>query len=227
MALEMAPPGGKANMSQFSHLTPGFVHIDSNIDPYIRRLGGVAGTNKMAAILGGSTKFMFVRHPLSRLLSAFRSKLEPGAFDKHNRQRKIAMIRRHFELSHANESVGESVSFEQFLTFVVESRRLRLDNHWARMVDLCNPCLINYDFVGKYETLRDDSAALLRRTGLTQSLDFPTRTASRYGNTSSDDVMLMRRYYKDVPLELGRKVYATYELDFLLFNYSLPEKLFA
>ncbi|XP_014662962.1 PREDICTED: carbohydrate sulfotransferase 11-like [Priapulus caudatus] len=92
---------------------------------------------------------------------------------------------------------------------------------------MCNPCVVNYDFVGKYETLRDDSAELLRRTGLAGSLTFPQRNTTIYYKATSGEDRLLRKNYRHGPLSLGRRLYEKYESDFLLFGYSFHEEWFA
>ncbi|XP_014677191.1 PREDICTED: carbohydrate sulfotransferase 12-like [Priapulus caudatus] len=227
IALEMAPPGSKADMQQFNVLPKGYPHMDINVGQYIQRLSTIKNSRRKAAILSNAdTKFMFVRHPFIRLLSAYRDKIADDADDKGFRKSYLSRIPKHVGWQHAGGKISTSVSFVQFLNNVLGTPTERLDIHWARMVDVCDPCVINYDFVGKHESMHDDSAELLRRMGLAESIDFPMRNAT-YKTTSSDDVTLMRTYYKKVPLDLARQLHAKYEADFLLFNYTFPDELFA
>jgi hypothetical protein len=39
------------------------------------------------------------------------------------------------------------------------------NEHWALYASLCQPCLISYDFVGKYETLDDDIDYIMHDLG--------------------------------------------------------------
>ncbi|XP_014679421.1 PREDICTED: carbohydrate sulfotransferase 14-like [Priapulus caudatus] len=217
----MAPPGSKADMQQFNVLPKQYPHTDSQVGKYVQRLSTIKDSRKKAAILNNATtKFMFVRHPLTRILSAYRDKIADKADDQRFRK---SYLRKNPKLG----KISTSVSFVQFLNHVLGTLTEQLEMHWARMVDVCNPCVINYDFVGKHESMRDDSAELLRRTGLAESIDFPVRNATYKKATSSDDVTLMRTYYKQVPLDLARQLHAKYEADFLLFNYTFPYELFA
>ncbi|XP_014679420.1 PREDICTED: carbohydrate sulfotransferase 12-like [Priapulus caudatus] len=228
IALEMAPPGSKADMQQFNVLPKNYPHTDSKVGKYVQRLSTIKDSRQKAAILSNAdTKFMFVRHPFTRLLSAYRDKIADDAGDIGFRKWYLSEISKHVGWQHAGGKISTSVSFVQFLNNVFRTPTERFDIHWARMVDVCNPCVINYDFVGKQESMRNDSAELLRRTGLAESIDFPVRNATYKKATSSDDVTLMRTYYKKVPLYLARQLHAKYEADFLLFNYTFPDELFA
>ena len=55
---------------------------------------------------------------------------------------------------------GEDVTFEEFVQYVLQQADVgqdRLDSHWRPQYNLCQPCHINYDFIGHYETLRQDA----------------------------------------------------------------------
>ncbi|XP_014679751.1 PREDICTED: carbohydrate sulfotransferase 11-like [Priapulus caudatus] len=202
VALGKAPPDGKVDMKQFDVLPRGFVHIDRNVGPYLRLASDVIeDKSKIATVLDSYTAFMFARHPFTRLLSAYRDKVADDADSPSYRRLlfpRLSDVRRR----HADASPGPP-----------------LGRH--------SSIYIHFDYVGKYETLSDDSAELLRRTNLDDVIVFPERNASYKRATSSDDVTLMREFYGRVPLELGRRLYEKYELDFLIFNYTFPEDLFA
>ncbi|XP_071283455.1 carbohydrate sulfotransferase 8-like isoform X2 [Agelaius tricolor] len=92
--------------------------------------------------LSNYTKIMFTRHPLERLVSAYRDKLlhsEP--FYSTTIANEIrAMFRK-------NKNSPEKVSFQEFVNFIIAKPPHTLDIHWKPMFLLCDPCNIHYDIV--------------------------------------------------------------------------------
>ena len=61
-------------------------------------------------------------------------------------------------------SGGHNISFPQFMEFLAgpdDSVEVR-NEHWLSFHRLCSPCDVKYDFLGKYETLKEDSEAVLK-----------------------------------------------------------------
>ena len=108
-------------------------------------------------------KFMFVRHPLERLLSAYRSKFQDLSdrtiFFRKSYGRHIARFR---QIWQPDEPVND-VTFPEFVRLVLDAQPN--DRHWAPMANLCLPCQIQYDFVGRFEKLEEDANQLLAQIG--------------------------------------------------------------
>ncbi|XP_014662954.1 PREDICTED: carbohydrate sulfotransferase 12-like [Priapulus caudatus] len=129
LALEMAPAGSKADMQQFNRLPLDYVHIDTNVERNLQRVSRIVDLAKMADMLSARTKFLFVRHPLVRLLSAYRDEIAAGSRSEKIHREQIAMIRKHFARSPTNANVGDAVSFVQFLTYVAETPTREYNYH--------------------------------------------------------------------------------------------------
>ena len=98
-------------------------------------------------------KFMFVRHPMERLVSAYRDKFvnnnrsqEKWFFSRYGRK-----IIKRYRANATRESFakGHDVTFAEFVQYVIDLPRsnhhIMFDNHWRPMHDLCFPCAIQYD----------------------------------------------------------------------------------
>jgi len=104
-------------------------------------------------------KFMFVRDPYHRVLSAYIDKLyvpNPYFWNKYG---KPAM-----ELSrpgHLRKRNGcyHDLTFEEFVRFVVwsEKNRKQLDAHFQIAAEICSPCTMNFSFIGKMERFKTDA----------------------------------------------------------------------
>ena len=104
------------------------------------------------------TKILFVREPVERLVSAFRYTT------MKNLSRFASMIEEISRLYHtknATASMKAHVTFEEFIKYVVEERQLK--KLWCTIENLCQPCQINYDYIGKYETFTEDLANIIMK----------------------------------------------------------------
>ncbi|KAF3836921.1 hypothetical protein F7725_004385 [Dissostichus mawsoni] len=173
------------------------------------------------------TKFLYVRDPFVRLISAYRNK-----FRQHN-EYFYQQYGRHILRLYANQpdppqSVDEAnasgmrVSFQNFIQYLLDpltERKEPFEPHWRQMHRLCQPCLIKYDFVGHQETLQQDASQLLKILMLQDDIQFPPS----YENMTTPAFLL--DWFSAVPLEDRRKLYELYEEDFRMFGYKRPREL--
>uniref|UniRef100_A0A8C4EJA8 Carbohydrate sulfotransferase n=1 Tax=Dicentrarchus labrax TaxID=13489 RepID=A0A8C4EJA8_DICLA len=175
------------------------------------------------------TKFLFVRDPFVRLISAYRDK-----FQRHNeyyyKNYARYILRQYGNQPDPPQTVDEAFasgvrpSFYNFIQYLLDpltEKREPLEPHWRQMHRLCHPCHIQYDFVGHQETLQDDAEQLLKTLHLKDVINFPPS----YENMTSPDSVL--NWFRTVPLEDRRKLYKLYEGDFRLFGYRKPMELLA
>ena len=109
-----------------------------------------------------------------------------------------------------------------FMQYIVDmwSAGKRLDRHWAPQYQICNPCHINYDFIGRFENLNNDAKHVLAEItsrGTQMNVTFPSQNVYR------DDVPLsqrLKKFYSDVPRDIVQKLIRIYKLDYELFGYN-------
>ncbi|KAM8717874.1 hypothetical protein ACLKA7_004554 [Drosophila subpalustris] len=172
------------------------------------------------------TRFILVRHPFERLLSAYRNKLEGGSPSARYFQSRVGrQIVRELRQGASNESLeqGNDVQFGEFVEYLLRPELSRVNQtdyneHWEVIAKLCNPCVMKYNVVGKYDTLLDDSALALYLSG-TKNLTFPT------GHKPSSTKANLRKYFDPLPIGAIRRLYEIYEEDFRLFDYGLDDVL--
>ena len=160
-------------------------------------------------------KFTFVRHPLSRLVSAFRNKLHENFVD-YQRRYGIAIIKE-YRKNFDPKTKGDDVTFEEFVRYLLGMSTIRMNEHWRPFVELCQPCHVPYNFLGVYENLTQEANAVLEHTKA--KIRWPERQHF-YKPTTTDDV---KKLYKEVPARLVHQLIAKYKKDLDLFSYDPSE----
>ncbi|KAG8430648.1 hypothetical protein GDO86_020213 [Hymenochirus boettgeri] len=194
-------------------------HVPSNL-----RLLSEFSTPEINYRLRNYLKFIFVREPFERLVSAYRNKFTRTYNTAFHKRYGTKIIERH-RRDPSVEALerGDDVTFEEFLYYLVDpvtQREEPFNEHWERVHSLCHPCIIHYDIVGKYETLEEDAQYLLQLIGVGDSIKFPS--SSKTTRTTNG---MAAGFFKDIPKFYQRRLFNLYKMDFLLFNYSVPHYL--
>ena len=110
-------------------------------------------------MLSSYYKFMVVRHPLTRLVSAYNDKIIGGG-DRQGFQPVIRVIRQQH-----NKAENTTVTFSDFLEYILELSPRRLNQHWRPISMVCDPCHVEYDKIIKLETQKEDLREIFSRLG--------------------------------------------------------------
>ena len=86
-----------------------------------------------------------------------------------------------------------------------------------RTQNLCNPCSIDYDFIGKYETFSRDVKEVLSMARIDRIVAFP-RTTHRKQEPQTRSVL--SEHFEAVSKEDTSNICRKFESDFLIFNYT-------
>lgn len=173
------------------------------------------------------TKFLFVRDPFVRLISAYRNKFELQNEDFYRRFAQV-MLQRYANQPTPPASVDEAFavglrpSFSHFIQYLLDpqtERDMPFNEHWRQVYRLCHPCQIQYDFVGHLETAEEDAEHLLRQLRVDNVVEFPTSHRNLTASGWESD------WFSTVPVEARRELYKLYEPDFRLFGYDRPDSL--
>ena len=119
-------------------------------------------------------KFMIVRNPLERLVSGYRNKVEPPLdFEKqdtfpHKVKKDILM---QFQLHEflkwqqlsKTQSYNITVPFQQFVNYIIYTDPKDVNEHFRVSMDICHPCVVEYDFYGNFKNYSHDARALVKK----------------------------------------------------------------
>ena len=211
------PKVGCANWKRIFNILYGDYHSVENISAVNHssmKLLSSYSDQEIAYRLKNYFKFMFVRHPMDRLLSAFRNKF--GEHFKTFEAKYGVHIVRNFRPNPPAHTKGDDVTFAEFLSYVASTNNNLLNEHWSPYIDLCQPCFVDYDYVGHFEFLEEDASFLLSTLKLDKFVHYPQK--QKYYNTLSEKER--GAYLESVPSKVLRDVINKFALDFQLFGYQ-------
>jgi len=204
-------------------------------------------------IFDESTKFIVVRHPFERFVSAYRDKLAGFSRNSHYlnmRKHIIQKYRKNKKNKSAIPTFRESIDFVLAELAKMEVNngkgKVLIDGHFMPYSRRCLPCAMKYDMIIKFETLEEDSKYLIEQCGLEDRLEIlhenpaPTgpETDQGYKNKSkkvkkgkekpqesNSDSKTALDFFRDIPASKIRQLYQHYRHDFDIFGYSPAEYL--
>ena len=168
------------------------------------------------------TKFFFVREPYERLLSAYRDCFF-GSYKRKQEYWKnygrfiINMLEKY---GGRNSSQGkETITFSEFIAYldIRNKRGEKFQEHWRPQHQLCQPCFVQYDIVGHYETFLDDARYIFSTANFGRKVQLPQWHPSSTGP-------LLKKYYSEISKESIQKATNLYRADFRLFGYWHPDE---
>uniref|UniRef100_UPI00358F6215 carbohydrate sulfotransferase 8-like isoform X1 n=2 Tax=Myxine glutinosa TaxID=7769 RepID=UPI00358F6215 len=161
-------------------------------------------------------KFMFVRDPFERFVSAFRDKFQH--YHRYYHSVFSRWIIQAYRKNPSNKDLNTShVTFPEFARFIIKNP-LRHDIHWQQINRICNPCQIQYDFIGHYENINEEANWLLRYVNAPPEIHFPNFKDIHTSESVTNDV-LKNHYFSQLNSNMKAMLYKFYEVDFEMFHY--------
>ncbi|XP_033107875.1 carbohydrate sulfotransferase 10-like isoform X2 [Anneissia japonica] len=194
-----------------------FVSIKNTHDVFDRhviKLSKLLETEIMN-ILHNSTKIMIVRHPFTRLLSAFKDKLEPIWAESYFPRSDFIL---HIQTQLGLEKSGR-ITFSDFLRYLnLLDNEYHLDaqEHWREIYKICMPCEVKYDVIGKFEHLYDGELESIYRL-----LNISDVYIQPEHYTGASEKMVIKQYFSTLSKETLKRLYQRYRIDFALFSYRM------
>uniref|UniRef100_A0A182QEK3 Carbohydrate sulfotransferase n=1 Tax=Anopheles farauti TaxID=69004 RepID=A0A182QEK3_9DIPT len=192
-----------------------------------------------------AVRFMLVRDPMDRFVSAYESLIVRPQSDNYRNLRRLifreiygADVPQPASGGHTENFTNTSTTipvptFSDFTEFVLRRRNV-LDPHWNSYYNLCDPCFFEPTVIVKLETYDRDVGHLLRLANLTADNydNDRERAGDRFeghrlnvnhhrGTKSASDSTLHR--LAELTADQFERLYRRYELDFRLFQYDASQ----
>ena len=186
-------------------------------------------------------KFLVVRHPFERLVSAYRDKIET--------------LKEFFQPIQEQEHV-KNITFETFVNYIIQEHEGRYSNafssdietkgkgmsetskgrtrkkiislrqkdhlylnpHWAQYSTLCHPCHIDYDYIVKFETMRENAAYILSKLGPHHEC-LEEKYPELFEKAKPSSWQLHKKYLNRLTSLQLNKLREIYSIDFKMFEY--------
>lgn len=211
---------GALNATAPESLAASDVH-SSLQEKYLQRLSSYS-ESEIQARLKTYYKFMFVREPLERLLSAYRNKFTM-AYNDYFHVRYGSKIIKRFRSNATIEEIsrGSDVTLNEFIQYVISLRKTRkepFNSHWDNFYKLCFPCLVDYDFIGKFDSLNEDIHSVLKHLGVENQIHFPDKPTF---NPSTSEIL--QSSFANISSEDIRELVKVYAIDYAMFGYKYPK----
>ena len=163
-------------------------------------------------------KFMVVRHPFDRLLSAYLDKF--SAANKIYAKQYAKVLHSKFGGQLEIDSKGIAFpTFEQFLYLVLTEPVTFRNHHWLNYNDYCHPCFIQYDYVVYMETFEDDIDIILGHFDSDGSrFELPVNGYVR--RARKDRLQETSAFFKKIDRRIIDKLLSVYRQDFQVFGYT-------
>ncbi|XP_050736877.1 carbohydrate sulfotransferase 11-like [Eriocheir sinensis] len=180
-----------------------------------------------------SVRFLVVRHPFARILSAYRDKIErpyPLPFRPYFQQLQKAILARYREPGDNSTDLPPHPTFSEFVDYLIEStKNLKTAKDWMENVICwipywvqCGVCSSDYQVIVKVETMVDDEQLLAHVADLTEIQDRVEWRNRRAGSSTS---MLLPDYFKTLTRHQVQLLHLRFKMDFDLFGYTIEEYL--
>ena len=115
--------------------------------------------------------------------------------------------------------LGSNAIFFRWITDP-RTKRTADNEHWAEYTTLCSLCDIEYNFIGKFETLPEDISFVLRKLyHKEEDYWFPTV------NNARSAANLTEKCYSQIDSKLIHTVRESFKSDFRLMNYTINDYL--
>ena len=143
-----------------------FVHFQENglgLHGFLREKYPLMSKNLFKQFVPKSIKFLVVRHPFERIMSAYVDKLENYERDLKYRggyyyamygAEIVTKFRSKYQQKFPENELFQKKepSFVEFVEFLLETPVEKFDEHWKPMFMLCPTCHFNFDVIVKMET---------------------------------------------------------------------------
>ena len=95
------------------------------------------------------------------------------------------------------------------MQFVIDSKQPAMDEHWKPAIHYCSLCMLNYDFVIKFENLNIESQAFLQKSELNQYI-YDENVLDRHVNTNKPEEMSRYSLKKILILNITKTFFNRY-----------------
>ena len=177
-------------------------------------------------------KFIAVRHPFTRLYSAWKDKFfhHPDSQIKgYNeilsgkewvsyivKMKKYEAKIKNSEFVH--KPTNAKISFDSFLKSILENSSFR-NMHWGSYYSECWPCDVPYNYISKLENINEEADFIMEKINAPARIG--TFPKTNHHSTGKNDVDKVAEVFRKYDKEFVMSLYEKFRVDFELFGYDI------
>ena len=178
-------------------------------------------------------KFVFVRNPMERLVSAYISKIRNVVNttlikDKFFEDLKNTILDMFRPTEHKNwlkngKKGPMYPTFSEYVQFLTLQNIKTINEHFQPVIHLCHPCTIDFNFYGNFKLLPDEAENLLNTLKINSTLYYDREGSyvSHKGHKTSE---VVTKYFSGLTDQQKKSLFNVYKEE-LEFYYTLyPEE---
>lgn len=175
------------------------------------------------------SKFVIFRHPLDRLVSAYRDKLGAPLIKSMSRYNYFEELKHTILLKyHPNayqmwktSDIDQKlyVPFSTFVRWLVDTSESSMNEHFQTQFTITQPCVVRYNFYGDFRKFAKDGLQILNQ--FTSELSSYRKEGShKYTMTRS----LLHLYYTQLDRQLKGALWKRWSMEFEFFHLLYPSE---
>ena len=158
-------------------------------------------------VLTNYTKIIVVRHPIDKIISLYYNMLyvppdDPTATCEFCQIWGKQIMKAKKNATELELSTGRGVSLTEFMEYATDIKHHQND-HYKEQYKLCNPCNVNYDYILKTETMKEDAVKIISgvfNSSLPFILSNSTKKKRKVPPYGSLKTKLLERYQRDLDM---------------------------
>merc|ERR1719431_819109 len=222
---------------QLARVPPGQIPEDNGmgLHAFLRDKYPLLSKNLNKQFMPKSIKFVVVRHPFERIMSAYMDKLH--SYERDLRYRGgyyyamygadiVQKLRPKYQEKFPKNPLfmRKEPSFVEFVEYLIETPISQYDEHWKPQFMLCPPCHFKFDVIVKMETFNRDTNFILSQRNLDTVISLTkkhTSVSKKKKKKESDN--LVKTLFSQLSKKMVQALYEKYRIDFEMFEYNVAD----
>lgn len=187
-------------------------------------------------------KFVMIRNPLERLVSAYRNKIEPllvtnlsmidivnkiqyaegdTFFENHklfifSQYRPLDMLR----WKNTKGASGLKLSFSDFVQWILDTKEPFLNEHFASQITNSQPCIVKYHFYANFKNYSREVRLMIEKFNTSEKYftDHDTHPPSEHTR------LFLVKYYSELSQELKYRLFQQMHVELDFYYHLYPEE---
>ena len=158
-------------------------------------------------------KVTILRNPLHRLVSAYRDKIIGFERQPLNFEWSASIMTKYNKTS---------PDFETYLRWIIDTPNDQLNEHFAPMVEIIQPCIVGYHYYGNFNDISTEMSLITAKLGI--SMNYFIDKDSYITSSQNKTHYFLTSYYASVSEEVKKALFWDFYKEFEFYYNLFPEE---